>query len=1091
MTDSSYTSIIARLKNVERRYLAIGIAEAFFAALSVFAALFILFGFIEAFSYHSPQVKTILFWSAAGISTIAGLFLFVLRYIHRPGIDELARMVERACPQFRDKLISAVQLGCLDEAGLRGQSPELVRALVGRAAEELRTVAAEKSVSAGRLLSLIRISYGAAILFLLLSIMFPRSLTGGFYRLADYGQSYSPPGNTIIFTLVRDSSIIRGENFSNSGFFSSKSAPLRLFWRWKDSDVWNTRPVKVDDKTGYFNLTIEKPRLSFLYYLESGPSATPRFRVNVIERPVVENIELSLRYPAYTGMGTVARKDNDGNIRALRGTGVSLGIRANKPLRSMTIRFSDSTAANCTVSGAYGRAAFTITRDLDYTISLIDTVGISDINPILYRIASLEDEKPTVSFLSPTADVVLPRSMTLPIVYHAEDDYGLSQISLQYKLPFEENFRAVSLKKGLLNRQIEDGYVWNLSDVNLLPEDRVAFYLSVWDNDTIRGPKQGVSEKYTLKVPSLTDILKETAEEHKAGMEKIREAQDAGSEKDKALDEVRRNILNGKKTDWNDRNAIEESKKQLEKMQESVKDFSEAVKKMADRLSNEDMAALETVEKLRKISQMMDQIADGDMKEALKKLTRAAMEMDQRAVKDALDQYQITADAVKKKLDAVIRLLEQVKAIQRYETSKKVLEDIALKQAELTQKLRNNPKNPSLAREQKSLAAEMDKLENELKGMSRELKEKFSLNTKPFEDYLNSTDISKGMEETAGNLDKGMSEKARKGMDSSNVQLSDMLKNMDKLGELMKGTNTREMKNRLLTAMIELLAVSESQEKLLANTGGYTGENLAQKELEVMDGFRKAGKTLSALGSVSLELAGIIEQITTAVNMTMKNAVDTFTAGNVPAGEQSARSSLSMVNNTILFLSNLLKNSGENQSKGMAGDLMQELQMIADGQLSLQMRMGEGSQELMKQLAAEQEKLAEMLSQLGKKLSEDKRLREMLDKLTGDMDDTAQMMRKNEKRELVERKQLDIYRRLLDARRSHREKDEESPERKSWTAKKNESLGADRLAGDLGEKQAELNERMKKALQDDINPEFKKLIRLYFESMLKTSPGAK
>jgi hypothetical protein len=1091
MTDSSYNSIITRLKNVERRYLKIGIAEALFAACALFAALFILFGSFEAFSYHSPQIKTILFWSAAGISFIAGLLFFLVRFIHRPGIDELARMVERTFPQFHDKLISAVQLGCLDETGLRGQSPDLVRALVVRVSKELSTIAAEKAVSAGRLFSLARITYGMVILFLLLSIIFKSSLAGGFYRLADYGQAYSPPGNAQIFTLVRDSSIIRGENFSNSGFFSSKSAALRLFWRWKDSDVWNARPVKFDEKTGFFNLTIEKPRLSFLYYLESGPSATPHFKVNVIERPVVENLELSLRYPAYTGMGTVTRKDNDGNIRALRGTEVSLGIRANKPLRNMTIRFSDSTVVNCAVSGTYGKAAFRISKDVDYSISLIDTVGIKDINPILYRITSHDDEKPAVSFLSPTADVVLPRSMTLPIAYHADDDYGLTQISLLYKMPFEENFRSVSLKKGRLNRQVEDGYAWNLSDVNLLPEDKVTFYLSVWDNDTVKGPKQGVSEKYTLKVPSLTDIMKETTEEHKAGMDKIREAQDAGSEKDKVLDEVRRSILNGKKTDWNDRNAIEESKKQLEKMQESVKDFSEAVKKLADKLSNEDMATLETVEKLRKISQMMDQIADGDMKEALKRLTRAAMEMDQRAVKDALDQYQITAEAVKKKLDAVIQLLEQVKAIQRYETAKKVLEEIALKQAELTQKLQSNPKDPSLAREQKSLAAEMDKLENELKEMSGELKEKFSLNTKPFEDYLNSTDISKGMEETSGNLEKGMSEKARKGMDSSNTQLSDMLKNMDKLGESMKGTNTREMRNRILSAMIQLLAVSESQEKLLKNTGGYTGENLARRELEVMDSFRKAGTSLSALNAVSAELAGVIEQITTAVNLSMKNVVDTFTAGNIAAGEQNARTSLSMLNNTILFLSNLLKNSGQNQGKGMAGDLMQELQMIADGQLSLQMRMGDGSPELMKQLAAEQEKLAEMLSQLGKKLSEDKRLREMLDKLTGDMDDTAQMMRKNEKRELVERKQLDIYRRLLDARRSQREKDEETPERKSWTAKKNESLGADRLSGDLGEKQVELNSRMKKALQDDINPEFKKMIQLYFESMLKTSPGAK
>jgi len=1069
----------------------IGIAESLLAAVAVYILLFILLGISEAFSYHSPLIKTILLWSSAVVSVLTGAVILLIRFIWRPGIEEISRMVEGAFPQFKDKLISAVQLGNLDEESLRGQSPDLVRALVGRAAEELRPLRAERSVSTRCLVSLARISYSLAILFLLLSILFPLSLAGGFFRLADYGHTYSPPGSIIIFTLVRDSSIIRGENFTNSGFFSSKTAPLRLFWRWKDSDVWNTRPVKVDEKTGYFTSTIEKPRLSFSYYLESGPSATPHYRVNVIERPVVENIELSLLFPAYTGMGTVVRKDNDGNIRALRGTRVNITVRANKPLRSMSIQWNDSTSSTCPVNGSSGQAAFTITGDMDYTIGLMDTLGIKDINPILYRITSLEDEKPTVSILSPKVDAFLSRNMTLSVLYRAGDDYGISQVSLQYKLPFEEAVRTVSIKKGKLPRQIEDGYVWNLSDLNLLPQDQVTFYLSVWDNDTVRGPKQGISEKYTVKVPSLTDILKETAEEHESGMEKIREAQDAGEQKDKALEEVRRNILNGKKTDWNDRNTIGESKKQLEKMQEGVKDFSETIKKMADKLSSEDMAALETVEKLRKISQMMDQIADGDMKDALKKLTQAAMEVDQRAAKSALDQYKISAEAIKKKLDAVIQLLEQVKAIQRFETARKVLEDIALKQAELTQKLSNDPKDSALAREQKSLAQEMDKLEKELKDMAGELKEKFSLNTKSFEEYLKSADISKGMEETAGNIEEGMNEKARKGMDSSNAKLAEMLKNMDKLGDLMKGANTREMKNRLLTAMVELLAVSKSQEKLLKNDEGYTAEILAQKELEVMEGFGKAGNTLTALGSLSLELAGVAEHITTSVSIIMKNAVDSFTTGNVPIGEQNVRQSLSMVNNTVLFLSNLLKKSGNSQSKGMAGDLMQELEMIANGQMSLQMRMGDGSSELMGQLAAEQQKLAEMLSQLGKKMSDNKRLREMLDKLTGDMDDTARMMRKNEKRELVERKQLDIYRRLLDARRSKREKDEDTPERKSWTAGKNESIGADHLAGDLGEKQAELNERMKKALQDDIDPKFKKMIQLYFESMIKTSPGTK
>ena len=50
------------------------------------------------------------------------------------------------------------------------------------------------------------------------------------------------------------------------------------------------------------------------------------------------------------------------------------------------------------------------------------------------------------------------------------------------------------------------------------------------------------------------------------------------------------------------------------------------------------------------------------------------------------------------------------------------------------------------------------------------------------------------------------------------------------------------------------------------------------------------------------------------------------------------------------------------------------------------------------QLAAEQQKLAEILSELGRKMLEDERLLEMIEQLVKDMDDTAEMMRRNEKR---------------------------------------------------------------------------------------------
>jgi DNA primase len=224
--------------------------------------------------------------------------------------------------------------------------------------------------------------------------------------------------------------------------------------------------------------------------------------------------------------------------------------------------------------------------------------------------------------------------------------------------------------------------------------------------------------------------------------------------------------------------------------------------------------------------------------------------------------------------------------------------------------------------------------------------------------------------------------------------------------------------------------------------------------------------------------------------MTARASLKSFAAGNPGSGETEARNTLSTLNKTAHFLSMLMK-TASGDGTGMPGDLMNQLQQIASGELSLQMKMNPGvSEELLARLAAEQQKLAEKLSEIGRRIADDRRLQEILDKLVEDMDNTAGMMRMNEKRELIERKQLDIYRRLLDARRSRREKDEDN-ERKSFTAKRNYSIGADELASDRGEKQRELNERIKEAMKDDFNPEFMRLIRHYFESMLQDNVEVK
>jgi len=1096
MEDPAYTDILSRLRKVSRRYVFVSVAEALLASSAAGAGLFLVFSAAEAVFYFSPAVKTPLFWLVWLLTAAVFAALCVVRFAaFRLRPVDAAHLVERAYPGLDDRLVSAVQLGSLKSGELRGQSDALVKALLRKVEAETRGMDVARAVPTRNLLRAARSTYAVAAVFLLSVTLFPSGLSGGIYRFLDHTHVYLSPSKNRIYLLAGNGSIVRGDDFSVSGVLSGRRLePLSVLYRFEGSQTWNVKPVEVDTESGKFTVTIEKPGRRFRYYLESGSAATPRYTVRVIERPVVEKIEYELSYPAYTGLGTISRSDNDGNVRALVGTRVSMRVHANKPLSRMVIHWSDSTAAECDVSGAVGETAFSVDKTVDYHFTLVDTLGITNRNPIEYRVTALTDENPSVEIVSPSSgEYLLPLSMEVPLAYRATDDYGLTAVVLRFRLPFERNFREVTLESGGMGVKTEGNYTWSLSETGLLPDDVVEYNLVVYDNDTVNGPKTGISGTGRVRVPSMTDYITDSIEERERGIEKLREMSRRAVEDDEALDEVRRNIINGEDLDWSDRNALEEARNRMERIRENLKGLSDELKKAVERLSEKDMGALETLDKYRKISELMDEIVEGDLKDALRRLTQVSVQLEPDRLKRAIDEHKVTAEELKKKLDRIISLLEQVKAVQRFEMARKLVEEMAFKEAELSARYRRDPESPGLSREQKKLASEAGPLTEELKEAARELRERFDLKTEGFKEYVDSLKLPETMKDAARNIAEGRGKEARKALDRSNMKLSELLERMDMLGEAMQSASTGEMRRRLFTALTDMLAVSRKQEALLAEIegGGVSGGTVspAERELEIIDALAKAERSIESFGELAVEVSGVFSNLMTMVKATMEGAVDAFAVGDTVRGAGIAGNALKDLNNSIHILTMFLS-SRDGGGKGMPGDLFQQLQKIAKGEMSLQNMLGSAaSEEMMMKLAAEQQLLSRMLSELARKLAEDERLRGMLEKLAEEMDDTADMMRRNEKREFIERKQLDIYRRLLDARRSRRTKDEEE-KRKSMTAKRSVSKGAESLPEDLGEKRPDLNERIKRAMMDDFDPEYLRLIRRYFESMLRDSPGA-
>jgi hypothetical protein len=77
--------------------------------------------------------------------------------------------------------------------------------------------------------------------------------------------------------------------------------------------------------------------------------------------------------------------------------------------------------------------------------------------------------------------------------------------------------RRIPLHRGRFDQpRVQETFVWDMQQWPLPAGDSVQFYVEVYDNDTISGPKKGVSPTLTLKV-------RNREQEHET-LEKLQEA---------------------------------------------------------------------------------------------------------------------------------------------------------------------------------------------------------------------------------------------------------------------------------------------------------------------------------------------------------------------------------------------------------------------------------------------------------------------------------------------------------------------------------------------------------------------------------------
>ena len=100
-------------------------------------------------------------------------------------------------------------------------------------------------------------------------------------------------------------------------------------------------------------------------------------------------------------------------------------------------------------------------------------------------------------------------------------------------------------------------YVWDLGEMDLMPEDQVHNWVEVSDNDTISGPKTGRSPQYVVRFPSIYEILQEVEQDQQRQIDEVARMVEEGRSVQKHLEAARRELLKEEELGWEKKQTIE------------------------------------------------------------------------------------------------------------------------------------------------------------------------------------------------------------------------------------------------------------------------------------------------------------------------------------------------------------------------------------------------------------------------------------------------------------------------------------------------------------------------------------------------------
>ncbi|HQM78176.1 MAG TPA: hypothetical protein PLA78_03300 [Bacteroidales bacterium] len=1048
MERSSNNKIINILEKFAKKFYLNNLIKGLFWFILFSVSLLFVLSTIENLFWLNSTFRLILL-----ILLIISLTTFFSYYIALPVLRYFGLLREKSYKDFAlllgnysntdDKILSALELFELNELNKN----ELLLNELSRRSNELSKINIKNFFNIKEYYKWIIGNISILAIFFTLSFTFPKQFINPLVRISNYNKIFPKDYGFRVNILNTNFYTESGKSFVLNFEITGDKIPKNIY-------ILSNGNQFIPKKTlnNRYEYIFDNISENTIFQIIAEDWISDKYEIKVYNKPTIYRLVANIIYPNYT-------KINNEQFVNIFSYSVP---RGTKIMFSFNVKDADSLI----IVNGDKLNKYSVKNKLDYQIQILKNESIQIITKSIQ--SPLQDT--TNIYITEIPDaypqiLVQVQKDTFSIMHYyvsgsISDDYGFTKLLAIYKLTRKDSTINGKIPINISNNDLIQNFNFDVdfSFLNLQPDDIIHFYLEIYDNDAIAGPKATKSREYEIKIPTKEEIQIEQSKQLQAANSKFSNIQ-------KELNDIK-NELKQLENQWKlERKFNYEQKQKWENLIKKQNDIINELQNLEQnlQLSPSYDENLEIYEKIQQIDELIKSINLDELNEYLENLQKL-MENNELKSED-IEEFKSQNEELNKMLDRQIDLLKRLDIEKNLRETFDEFKDLSKQFDELSKKqdLDELTKQNEL---KQMLEKQFDKYDSLLKE-NEKLSEPFNMENIESEEQT----INNEVQQAEQNLQKNNQKKANENQKNTSQQLNDLANKLEQNLEKQLQEENAEDATALRQLLKNVLLASFEQENLIKNLymqnprlSNY--QDYVRKQYELQEVMKRTKDSLYMIGKRQPMVSNFIFDEINKIEKESKKAINNlnnWTFGPAAINQQNLMTSL---NNLALFLSDVLqqmeqqnsmsqmnsdgamkcnnpKNTGNSNDSKPSMKTLKQLQQDLNKQMeALQKEMQNGKKqgkeisEALAKMAAQQEAIRRAMQQMKEQMSKEGNLKNasFVQQMIEDMEKTEKdLYNKNLTYETIKRqKQIEI--RMLEAEKAEQQQETDNL-RKSETAK--------------------------------------------------------